>query len=245
MLKITKMLTVVVAVLGLVSVSNAAITAESWLGGVPGGAWDSFDVSIAYGGSGNWPNWGDDMYITWLAAPNDRDGHLTIDDGFTATGGFCQIGTTGGASALNDADVTVTGAGSIFSPEELAVHWFLDILDGGLAMVGWLDINNNPYTEGVRMTVGGQLALKGAASDTLANFLESVHGNGGSAYLKYWDGASWASMIGIPGDEYTLEAGTGDLDGYGVLTIVPEPATMALLALGGLGVLLRRRSRKA
>ncbi|MCP4377213.1 MAG: PEP-CTERM sorting domain-containing protein [bacterium] len=46
---------------------------------------------------------------------------------------------------------------------------------------------------------------------------------------------------------YNAVAGTNspvDLDDVSV-TVVPEPATMSLLALGGLGVLLRRRSRKA
>jgi hypothetical protein len=49
-------------------------------------------------------------------------------------------------------------------------------------------------------------------------------------------GATGSSALNINDDYF---AGTG------VLNVVPEPATMSLLALGGLGILARRRRRKA
>ena len=119
MLKITKMLTVVVAVLGLVSVSNAAITAESWVSGVQqGDDWYAFEPTSAYTGSGNW-NWGGDLYIARTEVTTNLEGYLTIDDGYEATGSYMRIGPgSGGSGSSNHAYVTVTGKGSLLDVTE-------------------------------------------------------------------------------------------------------------------------------
>lgn len=44
---------------------------------------------------------------------------------------------------------------------------------------------------------------------------------------------------------YTFGSGGFDLDAVGAINVVPEPTTVGLLILGGLGLLLRRRSRHA
>ncbi len=86
---------------------------------------------------------------------------------------------------------------------------------------------NNAY---IRMTSGGQLALAdvvGGGDDSLANFLALV---GGDDDIRYWDGDDWDDIAyAIGGVDYTLAAGTGDLDGYAVLTVgsvapPPQPA---------------------
>jgi hypothetical protein len=88
---------------------------------------------------------------------------------------------------------------------------------------------------------GGMLALDGNAASSLSSFLERI---GGTDDLRYFNESIWDwdnITTATPGDDYTLSyLNEGDLAGYTVLT-VPEPATLILLATGGLAVLRRRR----
>jgi hypothetical protein len=248
-----------VAVAGLLlasaSVSNAGIVAESWISGAP--QVDGWACIDHYSGSPPAPtatswNWGDDMVVgdSW-GDPHGWVAELTIDGGSEVSGDFMSIGWTGGNSPQLAGFVTVTGAGSL-----LDVQWGLNgvhhdlmtIEQAGLVMVdsdGGLKLSD---TAEIRMQTAGQLALEGAASDTLANFLASIGGDG-SGTLMYWDadaGTHWAPAGGMSGGDYTLAAGTGDLTGYGVLTVgvIPEPSSATLLALGLTScILAQRRSR--
>jgi T5SS/PEP-CTERM-associated repeat protein len=121
----------------------------------------------------------------------------------------------------------------------------LQIFDGGLVSVGntlYIDYNGDGDSS-LPMANGGMLALKGgSAGDDLADFLSMIDGTGS---IRYFNGAVWDDITNATaGVDYTVAYQSGgDLDGYTVLTVTaaPEPATMALLAIGGLAMLRRRR----
>ena len=60
-------------------------------------------------------------------------------------------------------------------------------------------------------------------------------------------GSGWAELtdaVLASDPNITLADGTGTLASYSVLTVgIPEPATMSLLALGGLGMQASRKRR--
>ena len=73
------------------------------------------------------------------------------------------------------------------------------------------------------------------------------HSETGAGYVNFWtEGSGLATgQTGV----FTIALGPGEFDENGdigirqIATTVPVPATMGLIALGGLGVLLRRRRR--
>ena len=148
-------------------------------------------------------------------------------------------------------EVTVDGSGSTWTNNSsLDVGYLgngtLDITNGGLVIVaGILSIDPNGGDDSfVNMSTGGMLALidsSWASGDNLGDFLDLIRGNDA---INYWDGSAWADITGgTYGVDYTLEhLTTGDLAGYTMLA-VPEPATLSLLALGGLAILRRRKRR--
>ena len=57
-----------------------------------------------------------------------------------------------------------------------------------------------------------------------------------------WGGGGWDSALTAAGNEHGtdwLSAGAADFSM--IITVVPEPATMSLLAIGGIGALIRRK----
>jgi T5SS/PEP-CTERM-associated repeat protein len=118
----------------------------------------------------------------------------------------------------------------------------LSITDGGqVAVAGPFSVSSAGVDYQINMSTGGMLTLNGHADASLASFLALIEG---PAPIRYWDNAlmDWADITGATyGEDYTLTYLTeGDLAGYTVLT-VPEPATMSLLALGGVAMLRKRR----
>ena len=225
--KTSMMIAVAVLLFALVSVSNAAITITGAVSD-DGGGYDSSDPWIIGG-------WGD------LIVGDGDSGSLTIDAGSEVHSTFSVISDAGGVG-----EVTVTGAGSVWYGIEglwMGQPGTLNISDSGLFKTDLsAEIFEIDASSEVRMQTGGKMAILNADTTSLTNFLESVTGTGGDANIKYWNGSDWDSMSnGTAGVDYDLTAGAGDLEGYGVLAIVPEPATMLLLALGGLAMLRRRR----
>lgn len=178
------------------------------------------------------------------------EGTLNIIDGgvVSSEGGVLgQFPTSSSRGAT-----TVTGVGSIWTNSDSLFVGIdgvgeLHIGDGGLVTVGGrLHVDHDGDGDSfITMTGGGMLALAGEtdASGSLSEFLALISVEGGSDEIRYWDDSisDWSHISNsTPGEDYILEYfSEGDLAGYTVLT-VPEPATMSLLAIGGLAVLRRR-----
>ena len=143
--------------------------------------------------------------------------------------------------------VTVDGVGSTWACSgDLSVgggvSGTMTITNGGLVTVGgelWT-LDHSGAGEGyINMSTDGMLALWGDEDDSIADFLNLFEGTDD---LRYWNGSTWDHIINAtPGVDYTLAYhDAGALAGHTVLT-VPEPATMGLLAMGGLAALRRRK----
>ncbi len=160
-----------------------------------------------------------------------------------------SIGWMASSSSGARSVVTVAGAGSMWTNSgdfEMGRNGdaTLAIVDGGLVIVGGT-LRMNMYLNSetnINMDRGGMLALNGQADASLEEFCSLIEGTDA---LRYWDAgvSDWSMLTGARvGIDYRLAYQTqGDLAGYTVLTVIPEPATMSLLALGGLGVLWRRK----
>jgi T5SS/PEP-CTERM-associated repeat protein len=231
--KTSMMIAVAVLLFALVSVSNAAISSPDW-------AFIGPDWVPAYDGTSDPWDTGD------LMVGDGGVGSLTIDNGFVVNSTWSGAGFNPGGIG----EVTVTGAGSVWHGAEGlwlngpdgGTSGTLNIFDNGLfktELEGGGSIFINPLSE-ILMKTGGQLAILGADTTSLDTFLANITGTDGN--VKYWNGSAWDSMSnGTLGVDYALTDGAGDLAGYGVLTIIPEPTTMSLLALGGLALIRRRR----
>jgi T5SS/PEP-CTERM-associated repeat protein len=158
----------------------------------------------------------------------------------------------GHIGAYSTGEVTVDGADSTWTNSYYLTVGFggsgiLNITGGGLVSVARTLTISLPEEDAgfINMATGGMLGLMGDADDSLSSFLGLIRGTGP---IRYWDDSieDWAHITGATyGEDYTLSYLTeGDLAGYTMLTVmaVPEPATMGLLMIGGLGLLQRKRN---
>jgi len=203
--------------------------------------WYSRSASAATvsGAGSTWTNFGT-LYIGY-----EGDCPLDITNGGAVSNTDGYIGYDSRSTSV----VTVDGVGSTWANSgDLYVGYegegTLNIAAGGLVSVGGgLTIDYDGGGDSfITMATRGMLALSGDADDLLGDFLGLIDGTDD---IRYWDDSvsDWADITGgTRGVDYTLEYLTeGDLAGYTLLT-VPEPATLSILALGGLA-LLRRRNR--
>lgn len=200
------------------------------------------DVSVD-GSSSSWTNSGL-LYVGFQG-----DGTLTITNGGALSNDDGFLGVNVGSPG----EVTVDGSGSSWTNNgDLYVGFYgdgtLSITNSGLVSVaGTLTIDADMDNDGfINMTTGGMLAILGDVDDSLVNFMNIISGTDA---IRYWDSSNpgWADITGATnGVDYTLNyIPTGNLAGYTVLTVdnIPEPATMSLLALGGLAIMRRRRRK--
>lgn len=177
---------------------------------------------------GNWNNY-DPAAGVFLAVP--------VDDSGNALGNF-----------------SVTGSGDCDSWNTLGSG--NKLMFGDMTMGNWdLVITNIPYASydiivysKVYSTNPQNFSIDGGVAQTITNFVagwpqyegpiqfeEAAWSNGVLA-----DGVHYTTFAGLSGGSHTLTHGT--LNGFQIVE-VPEPATMAMLAIGGVGILIRRRRR--
>ena len=218
-----------------------------------GGAVSSSTAYIGYNSASTGVVTVDGSGSTWtngrdLSVGREGTGTLAITGGGAVSNesGFIgRFADSTGAVTVDGTDSTWTNSGNLYVGAEGAGT--LAITDGGLVSVADILIidEDGDGDSFINMVTGGMLALFGDADDSIGEFLGLVNG---TDVIQYWDGKGWDDITNADiGVDYDLSLGTGGLDGYTVLrvTAVPEPATLALLAAGGLGIALRRRHGKA
>ena len=251
-----KMFVLGVCVLVLAFASSALAT-QVWDGG---GAGDSWSTATNWSGDAV-PTSGDDVYFgdwtTASAGPAVVDGlgfggtvylgnrveggpsYLNVDGGSLALAGNAYMGMGAGSNGtltVNSGSVSVGGAtiigeaGSgtlVMNGGTLTSTWQVLFGNaGGTGHVqldgGTMDVHSLIMTSGTMDITGGLLKMKWDYTPSINAFvaagLITGYGGSGSVVVEY-DTAT----------EYTM------------VTAVPEPATMMLLGLGGLGLLRRKR----
>ena len=222
---------------GSVEITNGASVSNSlcYLG------YSRTAASVTVSGAGS--TWTHERDL-WVGYYFDSDSTLDITGGAKVSNANSYVGhyySSTGVVTVNDTGSIWTNSGDLYVGEE--GYGLLSIARGGLVSVGGkLIIDEDGDGDSfINMSTKGRLAIFGQAGD-LSRFLDLVSGTDA---IRYWDDSAsdWADIAhAMPGMDYTLSYLTdGDLAGYTVLT-VPEPATLSLLALGGLAV-LRRRNR--
>ncbi len=169
-------------------------------------------------------------------------GWTLITNGYGAYDGGTFFTPHAGTYALHPG--SSFGAGGFFQDVTTAVNTAYKLT---FYAVGWP--LPSPATQNGIVQVGDPGTNDNSLADSVDNELVDVM----FAAPAYANAASWTELS----YEFTAASTTTRIafqnigGGHGInidsasLEVVPEPATMSLLALGGLGVLLRRRSRKA
>lgn len=216
---------------------------------------------------GEWTTTANVNGSTYIGLSSGSSGTVTVDGAgstWTTSGpGYTRVGSSGtgvvnltnggmwtslvrtyiGLDSAGSGTVNIDGAGSTWTASgDTRVGndgtGVVKLTNGGL-MVAESTLSIGGNNSFIDMSSGGILMIGGDATD-LSGFLALI---GGSGIIRYWDGSDWSNITNADASSYSVEAITsGDFAGYTMLT-VPEPATMSLLALGGIALLRRRRNR--
>jgi hypothetical protein len=230
---------------------------------VSGGAVNAYDVQVNGGGTvaitgGTISNTvaTDSSFIN-NGVVNLSAGSLTLSDAFS-------LGTTGGGT-LNISGGTASVAGTLSVSTGGATTGSITLTGGSITAASAVALGTSPTeTGGGTITFGtgsGVFEMTGFNSGSpnltfgknsyfnfLTGSLGSISINGAS--LGYFQGLVTAGDIKVSGSTATTsEFAYSSSSGQGIYKLVgssvPEPATLGLVSLGGLGILLLGRTRKS
>ena len=236
MKKLITLFAVLGMVLALAPAAQAAVVANSSAQADPyatSGVFTGNDSNSVIGVGAKWTH-----SVDLLKFGNNNAATLTVSGGGwlevqTGTGIGDTYALQIGNQSSGTADALVTGAGSkvtvtngLISVARQFGPSFLTIEDGGLVMTTNTIVMGRTGGGGsgfVRMGYGGILAVAGTKTLAQMATVES-----GSGEFQYWTGSGWDDIVNATegaSDDYTLAAGTDDLAGYTVLTMLfPPPA---------------------
>ena len=196
---------------------------------IPGDADRDGDVDLNDGGilTGNF---GNTTGQTWDDGDFDGDGDVDLDDGSILVGNWgTGVPDTAGVNgeAEWDFDATVAGLSTTITVDATLMAFLsTEGLDGAILTLDTAAVPFSTQQLGPGVQVGELLG---------SNFISGTETIGvtvGSEGIYEFE-ARWNVLGG------TEQSATFSIN------FVPEPATMSLLAIGGLGVLLKRRRRRA
>jgi len=167
-----------------------------------------------------------------------NDGEVRVHTGSTAVfmGTFSgSHGTTGGGTVIIEGDLS-----GGHSPAAVAFEGDIEFGPGADLVIELAGLASGAQYD--QVIVGGNLVADGTLNVRLLDgFMPGVGNEFDVLEFAAIDGTFDA--VNLPGLAPGLRWDTSSLYSDGVLTVVPEPATLSLLALGGLGALLRRRRK--
>ncbi len=173
---------------------------------------------------------------------------IIVNEGGTMTGG-ASIGITDARSitvhgSFRPRSATTAAGFQVGSSTRTGI---LDVSATGTIILGLFGDNSNTYFNVVGPTSGTRLTLNNEGSSVLLQPQEGYVPEPGHSY-KLWSLAdgSLATMnigdgsnISIVGSSYGLD--TSLWESEGIVSVIPEPATLGLLTVGVLAMLRRRR----
>jgi len=200
---------------------------------------EAFQVKV--GGQGGGASW---STITMTGGSlNSGEWFMVGVDSTTGGGRSGEFDMSGGTVNLG---LVAPGNGHLFVGHTGTVTQGLINMSGGtINVTGMFGIGWGVGTSGIVNLSGGTIntpaiGRNAAATLTLLNITGSgkvVVAGDWTATAQTWNDSGWL----VSGDEQFLDVGTATFDGTNTTLMIPEPATMCILAIGAFGLIRRKR----